>query len=103
MSQLTVNAYVRDSFAVYAAMVYDLYESIAASKYPMQVKPDMFNDEMTDTVVKLAQSEPGSGHDNWLMGIRVAFDIKMTAKMLVEAERYHFWDIVSLNYGRLAG
>lgn len=79
------------------AVVYDLRESIAASKYPMSVSPDPTNDELTDTAIKLAQSDPGSGHDNWLTGVRVAFDITMTAKMLIEAERYHFFDIVSCN------
>ena len=80
-----------------AAVVYDLEESVAASKYPMQVVADPKNYEYTETVRKLAKSPIGEGHDNWLMGIRVAFDICLTAKALVEAERYHFLDIVSLN------
>lgn len=77
------------------AQVYDLYESIAASKYPMQTVTDPTDDELTETAVKLAQSPAGEGHDNWLLGVRVAFDIRLTAKALVEAERYHFFDIVS--------
>ena len=77
--------------------VYDLYESIAAAKYPMQVDPDPDNDVLTTTLVKLAQCDMGTGHDNWLCGIRVAFDISLTAKCLVEFERYHFADIVSCN------
>ena len=97
MSEIIVPVFVRGTTCIYAGRVYDLYESIAASKYPMQVKPNALNDEMTETVRKLAQSEPGSGHDNWLLGVRVAFDIVMTPKALVEAERYHFWDIVSCN------
>lgn len=86
-----------DTVRVSSAHVYDLYESIAASKYPMQVEPDPMNDELTKTAVKLAQSPCGEGHDNWLQGVRVAFDITMTAKCLVEAERYHFFDLVSCN------
>lgn len=85
-----------------SAAVYDLDESIAASKYPMQVEPDPKKTELTATAAKLAQSPAGEGHDNWLMGVRVAFDICLTAKALVEAERYHFFDIVSLNRRRLA-
>lgn len=77
--------------------VYDLAESIAASKYPMQVKPNPKDQELTRTAVHLAHAAPGSGHDNWLMGVRVAFDICFTAKCQVDAERYHFWDIVSCN------
>lgn len=77
--------------------VYDLYESIAAAKYPKQTVPDPDNDELTNTLVKLAQCDMGTGHDNWLCGIRVAFDISLTVKCLVEEERYHFADIVSSN------
>ncbi len=79
------------------AIVYDLEESIAASKYPMQIEPDPLNTVLTPTAIKLAQSPAGQGHDNWLHGIRVAFDICITAKCLVEWERYHFQDIVSCN------
>lgn len=79
------------------ARVYDLDESIAASKYPMQTVTNPDNDVLTDTAVRLAQCKPGTGHDNWLCGIRVAFDIMLTAKCLVEFERYHFADIVSCN------
>ena len=75
--------------------VYDLAESIAASKYPMQVKPNPKDQELTRTAVHLAHAAPGSGHDNWLMGVRIAFDLSLTLKALVEWERYHFSDIVS--------
>lgn len=82
---------------IQSAAIYDLNESIAASKYPMQVEPDPKKTDITDTVIKLAQSPAGEGHDNWLKGILVAFDISITAKMLVEAERYNWWNIVSCN------
>lgn len=80
-----------------SAAVYDLDESIAASKYPMQVEPNPKATDLTQTATKLAQSEAGAGHDNWLLGVRVAFDIDLTAKALIEAERYHFFDLVSCN------
>ena len=80
-----------------SARVYDLDESIAASKYPMQVEPNPKATDLTPTATKLAQSEAGAGHDNWLLGVRVAFDIDLTAKALIEAERYHFFDVVSCN------
>lgn len=79
------------------ARVYDLDESIAASKYPMQTITDPTNSALTDTAIRLAQCEPGTGHDNWLCGVRVAFDMSITVKCLVELERYHFSDIVSSN------
>ena len=82
---------------IHNARVYDLEESIAASKYPMQVEPNHTDTKLTATAVKLAQSAMGTGHDNWLCGVRVAFDISLTTKALIEFERYHFADIVSCN------
>lgn len=75
--------------------IYDFDESIAASKFPMSVNPDDADDTVTATTVKLAQCKPGTGHDNYLQGIRVAFTMDITVKALVEAERYHFFDIIS--------
>lgn len=75
--------------------VYDLADSIRASKFPMSVDPDGESSVEGDRQDKLAQCKPGTGHDNFLQGIRVAFDMDITAKALVEAERYHFFDIVS--------
>ena len=75
--------------------VYDLEDSIRASKFPMSVDPDSESSIEGDRQDKLAQCKPGTGHDNFLQGIRVAFDMDITAKALVEAERYHFFDIVS--------
>jgi len=77
--------------------VYDLEDSIRASKFPMSINPDVPDGTLTDTAAKLARSAIGEGHDNWLLGVRVAFDVSFTAKALVEAERYHFFDIISCN------
>lgn len=75
--------------------VYGLDESIKASKYPMSVDIDKLNCDITPTVCKLGNVEKGSGHDNFLKGIIVQFDLTMTPKMSVEMERYHFIDFVS--------
>lgn len=75
--------------------VYGLNESIKASKYPMSVDIGKLNYELTSTVMKLAQSKKGEGHDNFLNGIIVQFDLTLTNKAWVEAERYHFLDFVS--------
>ena len=80
-----------------SAHVYDFDEAVAASKYPMQVYPDPLNSTLTPTATKLAQSPAGEGHDNWLTGVLVSYDICFTAKALVEAERYNFYRIVSCN------
>ena len=97
MSEITLPEYRGDTIRIRAAKVYDLDESVAASKYPMQTDPDPKGTELTPTAVRLARCAPGTGHDNWLCGIRAAFDLTLTAKCLIEAERYHFLDIVSCN------
>ena len=75
--------------------VYGLNESIKRSRYPMTVDTDSCSSEPTKTTYKLAQSPVGSGHDNWLNGVIVQFDLTFTNKAWVEAERYHFLDFVS--------
>ena len=75
--------------------VYDFDESIKASKYPMSVDTDTVNSEITDRVISLAQSGKGEGHDQFLTGIRVAFDLTFTVKAWTEAERYRFLEFVS--------
>ena len=45
--------------------------------------------------INLGTSKVGSGHGNYLNGIRVSFDLTFTNKAWVEWERYHFQDIVS--------
>ena len=98
MSEIVIRDMPADSMIrIGNARVYDFWESVAASKYPMQVETDPCNTELTGTAVKLARCAPGTGHDNWLCGVRVAFDISLTAKCLIEWERYHFADIVSCN------
>lgn len=75
--------------------VYGLEASIKRSKYPMSIDTSTCTSEVTKTIFNLAQSPVGSGHDNWLNGIVVQFDLTFTNKAWVEAERYHFLDFVS--------
>ena len=75
--------------------VYGFHESVAASKYPMSVDVAECNADITDKVRKLGNADIGSGHDNFLNGIIVQFDLTCSIKMWVEAERYHFLDFVS--------
>lgn len=81
--------------------VYDIEESIKASKYPMATNIDAVASNVSNNTYALAMAEIGSGHDNFLSGILVAFDLTFTNKAWVEFERYHFAQIVSLNYGRV--
>ena len=83
---------------IHDVKVFGLNESVKASKYPMSSDVNSCNAELTDTAKKLAKSEKGSGHDQFLTGIIVQFDLKFRVKAWVEAERYHFFDFVSHKY-----
>jgi hypothetical protein len=75
--------------------VYGLSESIKASKYPMSTDTYLCNSGVTQTVKKLGSCPMGTGHDNFLNGIVVQFDLTLSNKAWVEAERYHWLDFVS--------
>jgi len=75
--------------------VYDLEESIKASKYPMAINTESCNFDITDMVKNLANSNKGEGHDQWLTGVRVALDLTFSNKAWVELERYRFVEFVS--------
>lgn len=75
--------------------VFGLNESIRAGKFPMSTDVDKCSPEITKMTHSLANAPRGTGHDNWLKGVVVQFDLKMTCKMSVELERYHFIDFVS--------
>lgn len=75
--------------------VYGLESSIKRAKYPMSTDISILNTDLTDGIKKLAQSGRGEGHDQWLTGVVVQFDLTLTVKCWTEAERYHFLDFVS--------
>lgn len=75
--------------------VYGIEESFRASKYPMSTDVVKVNGDYTETIKKLGTSKKGEGHDNFLCGIVVQFDVDFTIKAWTEAERYHFFEIVS--------
>ena len=75
--------------------IYGLEESVKGAKYSMATDLDKITTEITKTTYRLASSPTGSGHDNFLNGIIVQFDLTFSNKVWVEAERYHFLDFVS--------
>jgi hypothetical protein len=75
--------------------VYGLKESIKRAKYPKSVDIELLNDELTQGIKSLGNAKKGSGHDNFLNGIIVQFDLTFTIKAWTEEERYHFIDFVS--------
>ena len=75
--------------------VFGLERSIKESKYPMSVDISECTTDITDRQYKLASAPKGSGHDNFLCGILVRFDLTFTIKAWTEAERYHWFEITS--------
>ena len=75
--------------------VYGLEDSIKKAKYPMSVDISKLNSELTKGIKSLSNSGRGEGHDQWLTGVVVQFDLTFTVKAWTEAERYHFLDFVS--------
>jgi hypothetical protein len=75
--------------------VYGLKQSIKRAKYPMSVDVNTLNDELTPGIKSLGNAKRGSGHDNFLKGIIVQFDLTFTIKAWTEGERYHWLDIIS--------
>lgn len=75
--------------------VYGLNESIRRAKFPMSVDVSVLNCELTNGIASLAKSKSGEGHDQWLTGVIVQFDVTGSLKWWTEAQRYHFFDFVS--------
>ena len=75
--------------------IYGFEESVRGSKFPMAVDLNTIDSEVTERTLELATAKQGSGHDYFLNGIIVQFDLTFTNKAWVEAERYHFLDFVS--------
>ena len=75
--------------------VYGLEDSLRRAKFPMLTDTTKASYELTDAIKVLARSKMGTGHDNFLCGIVVQFDLTFSNKAWVEMERYHFIDIVS--------
>ena len=78
--------------------VYDLKESVIACRNAMRTEMPEYTQEEFDAslerAIKLAKTPNGSGHQTFLCGIRVSFDIKYPGYISPELQRYHFNDIV---------
>ena len=82
--------------------VYGLEESIIASGYPMakRINPcNLTNCHLSEGDMKramcLGKAMAGSGHDCYLKGIIVQFDLTLTKQAWPEAQRYNFMHFVS--------
>ena len=61
-------------------------------EYPSQFVPD---EKDTKRANKLASTPNGSGHNNFLKGIIVQFDLKYPEYFSPQLQRYHWIDIIS--------
>lgn len=77
------------------AKVYGLENAVRCSKFPMSVDINSCTSEITAKTNSLASCKTGTGHDNFLNGVIVQFDLTLTVKAWIEAERYHFFDFIS--------
>ena len=75
--------------------VYGLDEAIRAAKYPKAVELDGLTAELTKGIKACSTCPTGTGHDNFLKGIIVQFDLTLSEKAWPEAQRYHWLDFVS--------
>lgn len=75
--------------------VYGLENAVRCAKFPMAVDAKACNEKIIPVTGRLAKVPTGTGHDVFLDGIIVQFDLTMSVKMSVELERYHFIDFIS--------
>ena len=79
--------------------VYDLKQSVIASRNAMRLEmPEYTEEEFEKSLpraIQLASTPNGSGHQTFLSGIRVSFDIKYPNYISPELQRYHWIDIVT--------
>ena len=83
--------------------VYGLENAIITSRYPMVADTEEFLNNLDDDKVekakkvalKLANSKGSEGHDQYLTGINVTFDVTGSIQWWQEAERYRFLYFVS--------
>ena len=91
--------------------IYDFEESIVASGLPMMAEydekwieneiellettADIYENPHFKRACKLADNPAGSGHNNFLSGILISFDVTASQVWWMQMERYHFVQIVS--------
>jgi hypothetical protein len=75
--------------------VYGFEDAVKGAKYSYAIDTNAVTDEVTKTTVSLANSKAGSGHDQFMTGIIVQFDLTFSNKAWVEAERYKFLNFIS--------
>ena len=77
--------------------VYDLKESVIACRNSMRLElPEYTDEEFEESLERAKKLAPlGNGHNNFLSGIRVAFDLVYPNYISPEMQRYTFFKIVN--------
>lgn len=75
--------------------LYNLANAVRGAKFPMALDTNKMTTEMTKMTFSLGNAKPASGHDCFLKGIQIVFDLTWSVKASVELQRYHFIDFVS--------
>lgn len=77
--------------------VYGFDKAMVASGNPMRtiIKNNTPNENDHNRSVKLGHALSGSGHDNFLKGVIVQFDVTAPLYWWKQAQRYHWFDFVS--------
>lgn len=103
MSEIIINS---ENNIVSGARVYDLYETLRASGYPMRTEKIDYLDVPDDSydltpeinrckgLIKAVDND-NAAHGQFLTGILVSFDLTFTVKAWTEAERYRFLFFIS--------
>lgn len=86
-------------FKIENTEVYGISKSIIASGNAMRTEMDnnssFFKENDLNRALKLGNTKSGEGHDNFLNGIIVQFDLYAPLYMWKQLQRYHFLDFIS--------
>ena len=86
-------------FHIENAVVYGIDKAIIASGNAMRIEMEdntiAKTDKQLERAVNLGKTEVGQGHDNFLNGIIVQFDLYAPLYMWKQIQRYHFMDFIS--------
>ena len=90
---------------IFNCRVYGLEQSLIRAGYPMQttineamdeaIEQHGITEQMINRGIKLGNTPSGSGHSNFLKGIIVQMDITAPQYWWLQAQRYHWFDIIS--------
>ena len=85
------------NFNIGKSEVFGLESAIKASGNPMRTIFDReeVNEKDIKRAIALGSAKSGEGHDNYLKGIVVEFDITAPLYWWKQAQRYHFFEYVS--------